>query len=135
MKSLILQTTLRVLLPLVLLFSIFLLVRGHNDPGGGFVGGLAASAAFTLYAFTFGVDQTRSLLHIRPFILAAAGLAIAVLSGLIAIPAGLPFLTALWTPATTPVVGTIGTPLLFDAGVYCVVLGVVLTIVFELMEE
>lgn len=135
MKSLIVQTTIRALLPLVLLFSIFLLVRGHNDPGGGFVGGLAASAAITLYAFTFGVGQTRSLLHVRPFILAATGLAIATLSGVFAVPVGLPFLTGLWTPENTPVVGAIGTPLLFDAGVYCAVLGVVLTIVFELMEE
>ena len=55
-NSPIFRTAARLLMPLLLLFSVFLLLRGHNEPGGGFVGGLVAAAAFALYAIAFGVQ-------------------------------------------------------------------------------
>ena len=135
MPSLILSTTARILLPLLLLLSLFLLLRGHNEPGGGFVGGLVAAEAFILYALAFGVPTARSVLRIDPGRLSAAGLGIALSSGLAGLAAGRPFLTGLWLERAVPVLGKLGTPFLFDVGVYCVVVGVTLVILFALIEE
>jgi multicomponent Na+:H+ antiporter subunit B len=135
MTSLILSTATRYLLPLLLLFSIFLLLRGHDEPGGGFVGGLVAAAALALHAIAYGVTMARRLLGIDPLALIGLGLLAAALSGLISAATGLPFMTGLWTRGALPVLGKVGTPLLFDLGVYLVVIGVVTTIVFALSEE
>jgi len=134
-ESLILSTAARLMLPLLLLFSIFLLLRGHYEPGGGFVGGLVAAAAFALYATAFGVDSTRDVLRIDPRMLIGAGVILAIISGMVAWLFGYPYLTAVWSERTWPVLGTVGTPLFFDIGVYFVVLGVVLKIIFVLAEE
>lgn len=134
-QSLILSTATRYLLPLLLLFSFFLLMRGHNEPGGGFVGGLVAAAAFSLYAIAFDVARTRQLLRLDPRVFIGTGLMLAVLSGLYAWMQGAPFMTAFWAKQPWPVLGKVGTPLLFDVGVYLVVLGVILKIVFSLAEE
>lgn len=135
MGSLLLSTAVRLLLPLLLLFSVFLLLRGHNEPGGGFVGGLVAAAAFVLHALAHGVEEARRLLRVDPRRLVAAGLLTSLGSGTLALAAGLSFLTGLWSSIPVPAVGHAGTPLLFDAGVYLVVAGVALLIVFSLMEE
>ena len=136
MQSLILSTTARLLLPLLLMFSVFLLLRGHNEPGGGFVGGLTAAAAMALYAFSFGVEKARNALGVPPSTLSALGLLVVFLSGLVGpLYAGAPFLTGLWLPKPIPVIGKVGTPLFFDIGVYMVVLGVTLMIIFSLSEE
>lgn len=135
MYSLILSTATRAIFPLMLLFSVFMLIRGHNEPGGGFVGGLVAATAFVLYAMSYGVEEARRALRVDPRSLIAIGLALACGAGLIGLAAGLPFLTGQWLPVPLPVVGKVGTPVLFDLGVYVVVLGVVLTMVFALAEE
>ncbi len=133
--SLILATATRYQLPLLLLFSIFLLLRGHNEPGGGFVGGLVAAAAFALYALAYDVDSTYAILKVRPRNLIGIGVLMAAFSGVISLLVGKPFLTALWLKQPLPVLGKVGTPLLFDVGVYFVVLGVTLMIIFALAEE
>ena len=135
MHSLILATAIRLLLPLMLLFSLFLLLRGHNEPGGGFVGGLVVAAAFALYTLAHGEKEGRRMLRIAPLQLVATGLLIALTSGLLPLLAGLPFLTALWSSVPAPVIGHAGTPLLFDLGVYLLVAGMSLLIIFTLMEE
>lgn len=66
MKTIILKTASNYLLPLLLLFSVFILLRGHYQPGGGFVGGLVTSIAFVLHAFANGLKQTRKFLNIIP---------------------------------------------------------------------
>lgn len=134
-QSLILSTAALYILPLLLLFSIFLLLRGHNEPGGGFVGGLVASAAFALYAIAFDVDKARRLLRVEPRNLIGVGLLLALVSGTLGWFAGAPFMTALWGEQVYPVFGKLSTPLLFDIGVYLVVLGVTLKIIFVLSEE
>jgi len=134
-ESLILSTAARYLLPLLLLFSVFLLIRGHYEPGGGFVGGLVAAAAFALYAIAFGVSRTREVLRLDPRVLIGSGVLMAAISGMVAWAAGNPYLTAVWGKITWPVIGKLGTPLFFDIGVYFVVLGVVLKIIFVLAEE
>ena len=134
-QSLILTTATRYLLPLLLLFSFFLLLRGHNEPGGGFVGGLVAAAAFALYAIAEDVSSTRQILKVEPRLLIAVGVLTATASGVLPLLTGQPFLTALWFKQPLPVLGKVGTPLFFDIGVYLLVLGVTLKIIFSLAEE
>ncbi len=134
-QSLILSTATRYLLPLLLLFSFFLLLRGHNEPGGGFVGGLVAAAAFALYALAMDVKAAREILKVDPRVLIAVGVLTAASSGVLSLLTGKPFLTALWLKQPLPVLGKVGTPLLFDVGVYLLVLGVTLMIIFALVEE
>lgn len=135
MYSLILSTATRAIFPLMLLFSVFILLRGHNEPGGGFVGGLVAATAFVMYALAYDVGRARHALRVDPRSLVAVGLAVACSAGLLGLAAGQPFMTGQWVPTPLPVVGKLGTPVLFDLGVYLVVLGVVLTMVFALAEE
>lgn len=137
MTSLILATAARYLLSLLLVFSIFILIRGHDEPGGGFIGGLIAAAAFALNAFAFDAATARRILRVDPRTLLALGLLIALGSGLVPLVAGQPFLTGIWLAVAVPGLGRLdlGTPLLFDCGVYLVVLGVVLTMILTLAEE
>ena len=132
MRSTILQTAAMYLLPILLLFSFFLLLRGHYYPGGGFVGGLVASIAFVLHSFAYGTDKTMKVLRYDPLALIPVGLAIASLSMFMPVMFGLPVMTALWLDQPIPVIGMIGSALFFDIGVYLVVIGVVLTILFTI---
>lgn len=137
MRSHILQITARYLLPLLLIFSVLILLRGHNNPGGGFIGGLLASAAFALYAIAHSVEAARAVLRIDPRTLLTAGLAVALTSGLPALLAGLPFMAGRWVHPEIPGMGALplGTPLWFDLGVFLAVIGFALTILFALWEE
>ena len=138
MNSLVLRTFARLLVPLMLLFSLFLLVRGHNEPGGGFLGGLMAAAAIALLAMVEDPATARRALRLDPTTIALIGLALAVLAGLVAIAAGAPFLSGLWTfiGAEGGSKGLpVGTPLMFDLGVYLVVLGAVSGVLLVLEEE
>ena len=130
-SPLILRIAARYLMPLLLLYGIFLLLRGHNAPGGGFAGGLVVAAAYSLNAFAFGAAAARRALLVDPSKLIGAGLLMALGSGLFPVLSGKTFLTAQWL---APSIG-LGTPLIFDLGVFCVVIGVVLTMTFMLAEE
>jgi multicomponent Na+:H+ antiporter subunit A len=131
LTSPIFRTAVRLLMPLLLLFAVFLLLRGHNQPGGGFAGGLVAAAALALYSIAFGVDRARRALMTAPLTLLGTGLLIALVSGVPAVFRGHPFLTAQWLAG--PV--ALGTPVVFDIGVFLVVTGVVLMMIFTLAEE
>lgn len=137
MFSLILRTATRLLLPLLLLFGIFIMLRGHNLPGGGFVGGLVAASAFALYGFSRGTRASARLLRTPPRTLLGTGLAAALGSGIISLLAGESFMTGLWL--TIPLPGhaelALGTPLLFDIGVFLVVIGTVVIMVFSLGDR
>lgn len=137
MTSIILRTATRYMFPPLLVFSVYLLLRGHQYPGGGFVGGLIAGSAFALYALAFDVASARKLLRIDPLLITAGGLAVALLSGMAGIFSGHPYLTGTWWEVPIHSGGTIaiGTPMIFDIGVYFVVLGVLLTLIFSLGEE
>lgn len=137
MTTVILRTAARYLLPLMLLFSVFLVLRGHHEPGGGFVGGLMASSSVILYALASGVRDAAHLLRTDPRMLIGAGLLLALASGLLSFFGGQPFMTGQWVSLVLPGMGEIhvGTPLAFDIGVYLVVLGTVLTIILSLLEQ
>ena len=130
-----LSITSNLLLPLLIIFSIYLLLRGHNQPGGGFVGGLVAASAFTLSLIANGVIAAKEKLRSDPRNIILAGLSVMLGSGLIALVMGHPFLKGLWFETPVPVIGKIGTPLIFDIGVYLVVCGITLSIIFSLAED
>jgi multicomponent Na+:H+ antiporter subunit B len=134
--SLILRTMVRYLFPLLLLFAVFVFLRGHNEPGGGFIAGLVASAAYALYSIAYNSVEARRALGVDTRFLIGAGLLVALLSGLPAILTGKPFLSGFWGYLSIPGVFKIegGTPVLFDLGVFLAVVGVTLTIIFALEE-
>lgn len=134
MRSVILCTAVRFLTPLLLLFAVFLFYRGHNEPGGGFIAGLVAASAFSLMVIADGVKSARRAMRADPRGMLAVGLALAVGSGLFAVGSG-PFMTGTWIEITTPLgTGKLGTPLLFDLGVFFIVLGATMTMVFSIRE-
>lgn len=135
--SLILRVAARVLVPLLLLFSLFMLLRGHNLPGGGFVGGLVAASAFVLYVLTAGVRASRRVLHVEPHTLLGLGLVCAYGTGVLALVLGEPFLTSLWVNLHVPVLGDLhlGSTLAFDIGVMLVVVGTALLMVFSVEDR
>lgn len=135
MKSIILRTAANYLLPLLLLFAVFILLRGHYLPGGGFVGGLVAAIAFVLHAFANGTERTQKFLSYHPGYMIPLGLAVAAISALLPMFLGQSFLTGLWMENPIPVIGMVGTALFFDIGVFMVVIGVTLTIIFTIAES
>ncbi|RUO23950.1 Na(+)/H(+) antiporter subunit B [Aliidiomarina minuta] len=134
--TLILQVAARYLVPLQLLFSVFLLLRGHDEPGGGFIAGLVASGAFAMYLFTFGAAVTRDLMRVDPRNLIGIGLFLGMLSIFPAFFYGDPFLTAQWWDIPLPGGGEFkfSTPLIFDVGVYLTVFGSVMLMLIALTE-
>jgi multicomponent Na+:H+ antiporter subunit B len=135
-NSVILRTATQLLLTILLLFSFFLTLRGHDLPGGGFIGGLVASAAVALYAIAFGHKAAVAMLRIAPGRLVGVGLAAAVAAGFLSLPAGNAFLTGQWLFVTVGGLDLkLSSPLLFDVGVYLVVVGTVLTMLFALEER
>src|SRR5690606_18615338 len=127
MKTMILKTASNYLLPLLLLFAVFILLRGHYLPGGGFVGGLVAAIAFVLHGFANGNKETRMLLKYHPRSFMPFGLALALIAAFLPMMNGSPVLTALWVDEPMPIIGLIGSALLFDTGIFFVVIGVALT--------
>lgn len=135
MRSTILQTATNYLLPLLLLFSIFLLLRGHYLPGGGFVGGLIAAIAFVLHAYAYGLRSAEKYLKYAPKTLLPFGLLLMLISGMVPFFMGKPFMTAVWYPKPIVILGNVGNALFFDIGVYFVVIGVTLTILFTISKN
>jgi multicomponent Na+:H+ antiporter subunit B len=181
MKTLIFSTAIKILTPLFLLFSLYVFVRGHNHPGGGFIGGLMVAISFMFHVLAHGSKRTSKdyfslilygynrkpeelrrayyknifnanilhrhterskeqdwkyyLIRLRPSLLIAFGLILTVISGTIGLVMGKPFLTGIWFGAEIPLVGGLGTPLLFDLGVYFLVLGMVLKMIFTMSKE
>ena len=138
MNSLIVRAATRLLVALLLVFSIYMLMRGHNEPGGGFIGGLIGATGFVLYAMAHGSAEARAALRIDPLNIAMSGLGIALFAGVAAIFDGDAFFTGQWLfiGATETEKGMpLSTVLIFDVGVYLVVLGSILAMVLALEEE
>ncbi len=137
MSSLILRAGTRVLAPMMLLLSVFLLWRGHNLPGGGFIGGLVATSAIALQGIAFGAEAARRTLILPPAVLAGVGVSIASVAALPPALAGLPLFTGLWLKLDLGdgAVLPLSTPLLFDIGVFLTVIGGVASLLTALEEE
>ena len=119
------------------MFSVYLLFRGHQSPGGGFAGALVAGTAFALFAISEGASALRRALRIDPRLLTAAGLLTALAAGMTAVAGNKPFLTGIWWKWGHGAEAQVfmGTPVIFDIGVYLTVLGTILTLVLALEEE
>ena len=135
MNSVILKTAASYLLPLLLLFSVFILLRGHSLSGGGFVGGLVASIAFVLHSFAHGLDKTKDIFRLNPGFLIPIGLLLSFIMGVTPMFFDKSFMTGLWMEESIPGIGSVGTALFFDIGVFIVVIGVTLTILFTISES
>lgn len=131
MNSLILRTAAPVITLLMIAFSLFVTLRGHNSPGGGFIGGLLAASGVALYALAFGVEAARRMLRLHPLAIAAIGLLLAALSGLLSAAYGVPYMTGLWFDIGIDV----STVMSFDIGVYMVVVGAFSSILLTLEEK
>lgn len=129
-RSLIVDITARLILPSALLFSVHLLLVGHDRPGGGFVGGLVAGAAIALLYVAGGVDEVRDMSPAPPWTVLGAGLAIAASTAVVPALLGQPVLDSWKLEADLPVLGhaKVGSALIFDVGVALVVVGLVLMI-------
>jgi len=134
MNSLILRTIVPFLVSLTLVFSIFVLFRGHNLPGGGFIGGLIAASSIALYMIAHGPAAVRKSLPLHPISIAGLGLVAAALSGVPSFIAGVPYLTGLWWFPENIDIHVVATPVVFDIGVYMVVVGTIVAIALALEE-
>jgi multicomponent Na+:H+ antiporter subunit B len=114
---------------LMLAGAVWIVLRGHNAPGGGFIGGLLAVAASAMYAIIHGVHTARRYQPLSPLSLALIGVGLAMLSGLANVAAGHAYLTHLWGPMG------LSTVLLFDLGVFCTVWGSLSGYIYALLTD
>ena len=133
MPQLILTALTPILVALLSVFSFFMLLRGHEAPGGGFVGGLLLAGAVAIYSLAHGPAGARKLLRLSPEIFIGGGLLLALSSGLIGQLTGQEFF-APWELGKIPGLISIGTVTLFDLGVYLVVHGTVSGLLIALEE-
>lgn len=135
-KLLVLETSVRVLFPSILVLSIYFLFSGHNQPGGGFVGGLAAGTGISLRYVAGGLDRVRSTLPWPPWYVLGTGLLVATTTALVPLLLGHSVLEHATWEVHVPLLGTVKatSALPFDIGVYLIVVGLVL-MVFEAFGE
>jgi multicomponent Na+:H+ antiporter subunit B len=120
-KAPILREASRLLFPIFVVAGVFLLLRGHHEAGGGFIGGLVTAAGVCFVAIVRGADAGRRLIFVHPQVLVGIGLVTALIAALLPLFTGDPIFTGLWVY----ILGVkVGTPLLFDMGVYFVVIGI-----------
>lgn len=136
-RSVIVDTVIRIVFHSALVLSMYLLFAGHNQPGGGFVGGLVASAAFALVYVAGGYEDVRSLSRLRPWTVLGSGLLVAALTAFIPLLTGDPVLDSGHWGEDLPALGhvDVGSALLFDIGVYGVVVGLVLMVIEAFGED
>lgn len=130
----ILRTLSKVIIIVILTFSMYLFFAGHNNPGGGFIGALMTSAALILMAISFGMDTVRKVLPVNYRMITAVGLLIAILTAAGSFVFGAPFLSHAFGHFDLPIMGDteLATAVLFDLGVYLAVVGVTMSIIFTI---
>ncbi|MCM8525426.1 MAG: hypothetical protein NE327_02845 [Lentisphaeraceae bacterium] len=135
MTPVLLQLTSGYLSKILYLLALIFFLKGHNNPGGGFIAGLMVASAVMLNMLAHGTDKTRRSLFLRPTKLAVLGVILALISGLLPLLIDKAFFTGLWLPEfSLPLLGTmhLGTPLLFDLGVFMTVVGFTVSVIFDL---
>ena len=114
---------------LLIAAALWLLLRGHNEPGGGFIAGLVAVAASSLLALSQDITAARRWQPLAPLPLAMLGVGLAALAGLPGVLGGQPFLSHLWLESG------LSTVLLFDLGVFCAVWGALTGYLYPLLND
>ena len=135
LSSYIFRTVAQFLFFIINLFALYLMLRGHHEPGGGFIAGLATGVSLLLLCLALGLAEMDRHLRFDPLRLAAAGLLLATLTALAPALAGHTFLEHFHVHLHgLPLLGDlhVGTPLLFDGGVYLVVVGITAKIILVL---
>ena len=136
MRTVIFRSIAPYLTSLMVLFSIFVLLRGHNEPGGGFIGGLIAASALAIYGIACGVAPVRRAIYFHPMAIAAFGLFMSAMAGVLSMFAGVPYMSGLWIyPNLFGVEVALSSVLVFDVGVYLVVVGAISSIALALEER
>ncbi len=133
MKSVIFSAVAKPMFWLMLGVSVFILFRGHDEPGGGFVGGLVAALAVTIIVLADGVPAAMRRLRAHPVLLIGTGMLMALASGIPGMFIDGSFLAHQWLHF--PGGFKLGTTMLYDLGVYLVVMGGMLALVFRLYED
>jgi multisubunit Na+/H+ antiporter MnhB subunit len=136
MRSPILAVSARPILWAAIALSLWILLRGHNAPGGGFIGGLIAACGLIVLALAAGPGAARRILRVPPMILAAGGLLASLASAIPGLADGAPLLTHVWTRVDLGVFALdLGTTMIFDVGVYLVVVGMATAVTLPFLEE
>ncbi|MBU2486108.1 MAG: Na(+)/H(+) antiporter subunit B [Alphaproteobacteria bacterium] len=136
MRTVIFRSIAPYLTSLMVLFSIFVLLRGHNEPGGGFIGGLIAASALAIYGIACGVAPVRRAIYFHPMAIAAFGLFMSAMAGVLSVFASVPYMSGLWIyPVLFGVEIPLSSVLVFDVGVYLVVVGAISSIALALEER
>lgn len=136
MSTVIFRTIGPILAAIMVVFSVFVLLRGHNEPGGGFIGGLIAASAVAIYGIATSVKDVRRAMVVDPITVAGFGVFVGALAGLVSLGYEVPYLTGIWS--FFDVNGTeiaISTPLVFDIGVYFAVVGTISCVALALEED
>ncbi|MFB9280071.1 Na(+)/H(+) antiporter subunit B [Cohnella cellulosilytica] len=136
-SDLILQTAAKVLVFIIMTFSIYILFAGHHNPGGGFIGGLITASALMLLYIAFDAETIQEIIPVDFKIVGAIGVLLAVATGIGSIVANEPFLTQVYRYVNLPLLGKtgIGTAMVFDIGVYLAVVGTTMTIIRSISED
>jgi multicomponent Na+:H+ antiporter subunit B len=133
----ILQTGAEHLKFILLILSLYVLLRGHNHPGGGFIGGILAGSGFIVDAIAHHTGDARKKMKLKPVSFIITGLILIIISIIIGPLHGKAVLEGIWISIKLPLINEIkaGSPLLFDAGIYLVVAGTFIMIIFSIIEE
>lgn len=136
MRNIVLEKISRLFLRVMAVFAVLLLLRGHNKPGGGFIAGIIIATGFILYGIVFGSASIEKVLYFNTRKWMGVGLLLVFVAVLMPVFWGLPPLTGMWYIKDLPLVGEfhLGSPLLFDTGIFLAVTGVILSIVITIME-
>jgi len=137
MSSPIVRTAMRLILPLTLLFAAFMAIKGHNMPGGGFIGGLVGAVAVILARMSDGPGTFMKLVPVHPRLIVMVGLAIALATALVPLMLGVALLQSWvgYVPLPYDASVHLASAMAFDAGVFLVVVGVSVGMIQRLSEE
>ncbi|WP_020007820.1 Na(+)/H(+) antiporter subunit B [Salinicoccus albus] len=136
-NDMMLQVTIRIVAIIIFAFSFYLLLAGHNSPGGGFIGGLMTASAILVLYLAFDVKSISKALPINFEMVIGLGLLLALGTGIVSMILGFPFLTQFFDYFQFPVYGEVEltTALPFDIGIYMVVVGAVMAIILRIEED
>ena len=131
-KSLILELICKPLFLFINIFAIYLFLKGHNEPGGGFIAGIASSLSFVIVYLILGNQELKKIIPIDPAMISVAGIFIAYITAFTPVLLDFPFLYHKMLHLHLPILGDqhLGSPFLFDVGVYLAVIGVTTKIIF-----
>ncbi|WP_088655250.1 MnhB domain-containing protein [Geofilum rhodophaeum] len=136
MNNIILEKIALLFLRGMAIMSVFLLLRGHNSPGGGFIGAIVLAIGFIFYSMIFGSERIERILYFNTRIWMGIGLGLVLVAAVWPVFLGLDPLTGLWYTGNWPLLGEIhlGTPLIFDTGIFIGVAGLILSVIITIME-